>query len=210
MIAIVDYDAGNLTSVRRALEHLDVASKIVTTGEELTRVSRETDGHIIFPGVGHAAAAMETLRARGLDLALRDAFRRGVPILGICLGAQIVLTRSEEGDTACLDLIPGTCPRFELPDPSLKVPHMGWNQVRVVRSQPLLEDARAEDAYYFVHSYYPLPERADDVLATCRHGTVFPAVIGRGNLIATQFHPEKSGRVGLRLLERFSRWHGAA
>jgi len=208
MIAIVDYDAGNLTSVRRALDHLSVASQFVSTGDLLSEVAGCPGARIIFPGVGHAAAAMRTLQERGLDAALGDAFRRGVPILGICLGAQIILSRSEEGDTPCLDLLPGRCPRFELEDASLKVPHMGWNEVEVVRPHPLLQGLAAGDSFYFVHSYYPRPAREGDVLATSDYGVTFPAVIGHGNLVATQFNPEKSGRVGLSLLRRFAAWDG--
>ena len=208
MIAIVDYHAGNLTSVRRALDHLSVGSQFVSTGDMLREVAARPGARIIFPGVGHAAAAMRTLQERGLDAALGEVFRRGVPILGICLGAQIILSRSEEGDTPCLDLLPGRCPRFEPEDASLKVPHMGWNEVEVVRPHPLLKGLGAGDAFYFVHSYYPRPAREGDVLATSDYGVTFPAVIGHGNLVATQFHPEKSGRLGLRLLRRFAAWDG--
>ena len=208
MIRIVDYEAGNLTSVRRALDHLDIRCRIVSSGEALVAGLSGSADRIIFPGVGHAGAAMRRLRERALDEALVEAFQRGTPILGICLGAQIVLTASEEGDTPCLDLIRGHCPRFELIDPGLKVPHMGWNEVEVVRPHPVLRDLREGDAFYFVHSYYPLPRQTTDIFATCEYGAPFPAVIGRDNLVATQFHPEKSGRVGLSLLRRFAEWDG--
>jgi glutamine amidotransferase len=208
MIRIVDYEAGNLTSVRRALDHLGVPCRIVSTGEALCGPRVPAEDPIIFPGVGHARAAMETLRARGLDVALREAFERGTPILGICLGAQIVLSHSEEGDTPCLDLIPGRCPRFDLADSSLKVPHMGWNGLQITHPHPVLRDVRDGDEFYFVHSYYPLPSRASHVYATCAHGITFPAIVGWRNLLATQFHPEKSGRVGLALLRSFSEWDG--
>ena len=207
MISIVDYDAGNLTSVRRALAYLDIPSQIVSSGDQLAGAGAD---RIIFPGVGHARAAMETLRERGLDEALREAFQAGTPILGICLGAQIVLSHSEEGDTPCLGLIPGRSPRFEPRDSSLKVPHMGWNGVRVERRHDVLRDVEPGDEFTFVHSYYPLPRREEHVLATCEYGIRFPAAIGCRNLIATQFHPEKSGRVGLALLLRFSTWDGSA
>ncbi len=209
MIHVVDYDAGNLTSVRRALEALDVPCQIVSTGEALSGAGASGGDRIIFPGVGHARSAMETLQERGLDVALRDAFQRGTPILGICLGAQIVLSHSEEGETRCLDLLPGRSPRFELADEGLKVPHMGWNAVRVTRPHPVLRDVQPGDEFYFVHAYYPLPSQPSSVFATCQYGITFPAVIGRGNLIATQFHPEKSGRFGLNLLRNFCRWDGA-
>jgi glutamine amidotransferase len=202
-VVLIDYEAGNLTSVRRALDYLGVPCRIVTLGDELRDAER-----IIFPGVGHAGAAMATLKARGLDVALRDAFARGVPILGICLGAQIVLTHSEEGDTPCLDLIPGECLRLRLSDPQLKVPHMGWNEITVVQPHPVLRDVQPGDEFYFVHSYYPNPRSGAQVFATCEYGITFPVAIGYRNLFATQFHPEKSGRVGLAILRNFASWDG--
>jgi len=208
MIQIVDYDAGNLTSVRQALDYLEIPCRIVSRGQDLRRATASSGDRIIFPGVGHAREAMETLRERELDVALREAFERSTPILGICLGAQIVLSHSEDGDTACLDLIPGRCPRFDLAAESLKVPHMGWNEVRVTRPHAVLKGIQDGDEFYFVHSYYPLPTQPSHVLATCRYGVTFPAVIGHRSLLATQFHPEKSGRVGLTLLRNFSTWDG--
>jgi glutamine amidotransferase len=202
-IALVDYNAGNLTSVKRALDYLGLPCRIVSTGDGLRDAER-----IIFPGVGHAAAAMATLKERGLDAALRDAFARGTPILGICIGAQIVLTHSEEGDTPCLDLVPGECVRFTLTDPTLKVPHMGWNEIAVTQPHPILRDAQPGDEFYFVHSYYPQPDDAAQVFATCEYGITFPAAIGHKNLFATQFHPEKSGRIGLAMLQNFAHWNG--
>jgi glutamine amidotransferase len=203
MILIVDYKAGNLTSVKRALDCLEIPCRIVSHGQELSDAER-----IIFPGVGHAATAMAVLRERGFDTALRQAFQKGTPILGICIGAQIVLSHSEEGDTTCLDLVEGNCPRFQLADKSLKIPHMGWNEVRVTREHFVLRDIKPGDEFYFVHSYYPQPQATQNVLAVCDYGMAFPAAIGRKNLIAVQFHPEKSGRVGLDLLRNFSRWDG--
>jgi glutamine amidotransferase len=203
MIHIVDYKAGNITSVQRALKSLGVDSVITPDPEVVRRAER-----IIFPGVGNAAAAMEALRERGLDRALREAFARGTPILGICLGAQIALTRSEEGNTECLNLIPGESKRFSFSDPALKIPHMGWNRIRLVHSHPVLKGIGAAEEFYFVHSYYPQPEDPKFVLAECEYGIVFPAVIGRANLIAAQFHPEKSGPAGLRILSNFAAWDG--
>lgn len=209
MILIVDYEAGNLTSVKRALDYLDIPCQIVSTGEELRSGCALEARRIIFPGVGHARAAMEALKKRGLDIALREAFERTVPILGICLGAQIVLSHSEEGDTDCLDLIAGDCPRFQLTDKSLKIPHMGWNEVMVTQPHYILKDVKEGDEFYFVHSYYPRPSDTSRVFATCEYDVTFPAAIGYRNLFATQFHPEKSGQVGLTLLRNFSRWDGS-
>jgi glutamine amidotransferase len=203
MILIVDYKAGNLTSVKRALDYLEIANKFVSSGDELRGAER-----VIFPGVGHAATAMAVLRERGFDVALREAFERGIPIMGICLGAQIVLSHSAEGDTACLGLIEGNCTRFELADKSLKIPHMGWNEVVVTRPHAILKDVKKGDEFYFVHSFYPRPDDEANVYAVCEYESAFPAVIGHKNLFATQFHPEKSGRVGLNLLRNFARWDG--
>jgi glutamine amidotransferase len=201
MILIVDYKAGNLTSVKRALDHLGIPCRITSDSREVRDAER-----LIFPGVGHAGSAMEILRERGLDLALREAFERGVPILGLCLGAQIVLSHSEEGDTACLGLMEGECRRFRFADRALKIPHMGWNEVKVVQEHAILKNIAPGDEFYFVHSYYPQPALAQHVFATCEYEATFPAAIGYKNLFATQFHPEKSGRVGLALLRNFSQW----
>ncbi len=205
MIHVVDYDAGNQTSVKRALDHLGVASIITSDSEELARAER-----IIFPGVGHAHSALETLRERGLDVALKSAGARGIPILGICVGCQILLSGSEETDLPCLDLIGGRCLRFRPDDPDLKVPHMGWNELCASHGHPVLRHLRPGDEVYFVHSYYPAPGDERDVLATSRYGVEFAAVIGRENIVATQFHVEKSGPVGLKILGEFARWDGDA
>jgi glutamine amidotransferase len=204
MIVIVDYASGNLTSVKRALDYLNIPSRI--SPDPATVASAE---RIIFPGVGHAATAMENLRLRGLDSALKNAFAAGTPILGICIGAQIALAHAEEGDTACLGLIAGTVPRFSLPDPSLKVPHMGWDGIAIKRKHPVLRESGQNDEFYFVHSYYPEPSDRSAVMATCGYGIEFPAVIGKNSFVGTQFHPEKSGPAGLRILRNFAAWDGA-
>jgi imidazole glycerol-phosphate synthase subunit HisH len=204
MIAIIDYGAGNLTSVKRALDYLSIPSFISPYPKAVLSAER-----IIFPGVGHAAAAMKTLRQRGLDKALKDAFAAGTPILGICLGTQIILSHAEEGDTACLGIIPGTVPRFTIADPALKVPHMGWDTVILTRRHPLVQGIKPGDEFYFVHSYYPKPSGSAAVIATCEYGFEFPAVIGVKNIVGTQFHPEKSGPAGLNILKNFAAWDGA-
>ena len=154
MISIIDYKAGNLTSVKRALDFLGIACAI-TQDADVIRKSRR----IIFPGVGNAASAVPVIRERGIDAALAEAFSAGTPILGICLGTQIILSRSEEGDTECLGLIKGNVARFALSDPSLKVPHMGWNELLVRQEHVLLKDVLPGTQMYFVHSFYPRPER---------------------------------------------------
>jgi imidazole glycerol-phosphate synthase subunit HisH len=201
MITIVDYKAGNLTSVKRALEHLGIPSQISADHTVIQDAER-----IIFPGVGHAGTAMQVLKERGLDFALKRAYAHGTPILGICIGCQIILTRSEEGNTPGLDIIPGTCTRFRFEDTSIKVPHMGWNSVTVTKAHPILADLRPGDEFYFVHSYFPNPVNPDMVFATSDYGGSFPVAIGINNLFAVQFHAEKSGQVGLQLLRNFSTW----
>jgi glutamine amidotransferase len=202
VITIVDYDAGNPTSVQRALAAVGAESRLSPDPDDVRRADR-----VIFPGVGHARSAMEVLRERGLDQALREAYARGTPLLGVCVGAQLSLTRSEEGDTECLGLLPGVVRRFPPLPAELKVPHMGWNRIEPVGPEhPLLAGLPAQNEFYFVHSYYLDPSEPETVLATSEHGLRFAAAFARANLAALQFHPEKSGPLGLTLLDRFTRW----
>lgn len=206
MITLIDYKAGNLTSVRRALDHLGLPCQISADPEAIRRADK-----LIFPGVGAAGAAMGILRERGLDSALKESFAAGTPILGICIGCQIILTHSEEDDTNCLGLLAGKTIRFSAPNPlpyPLKIPHMGWNAVTVTKPHPLLSHLRPDDEFYFVHSYYPQPADASQIYATSDYGGEFPVAIGKDNLFAVQFHTEKSGLVGLRVLENFAGWDG--
>ncbi len=208
MIAIVDYDAGNLASVRRSLQAL--TAQVVVTQDPAVIAQAE---RIVFPGVGAAQEAMTHLRRLGLDQAMREAWQAGKPILGICLGAQIVLEHSAEGNTPCLGLLPGEVRRLNPPNQAggerYKIPHMGWNQVRPVKDHPVLAGLPAAAEFYFVHSYYPAPAEDSHILAITEYGQEFPSVIGTRNLVATQFHPEKSGRFGLLLLENFLKWNGS-
>jgi glutamine amidotransferase len=203
MITIIDYNAGNIRSVLRACA--EVGAKAATTSDPHTVAGAEK---IIFPGVGAAPSAMAYLKKTGLDAALTNAFRAGIPILGICLGAQIILDSSEEGPQKCLGLIPGKTVRLRLKDKRLKIPHMGWNEVRVVKSHPLLEGIKAGDEFYFVHSFYPQPADTANLYAVADHGGDFCCALGYKNLFAVQFHPEKSGRLGLEMLARFTKWGG--
>jgi len=152
---------------------------------------------------------MRTLQRLKLDIALKAAFESKIPILGICLGAQIILERSEESDQKCLGIIPGLTRRFKLKNPRLKVPHIGWNGVTVVKKHPLLEGIEKDDEFYFVHSYYPSPTNEEHVHAVTDYEDDFCCALGYQNLFATQFHPEKSGRFGLAILRRFADWDGA-
>jgi imidazole glycerol-phosphate synthase subunit HisH len=201
MITIVDYKAGNPTSVKRALASVGIESVISPVAAEVRDAER-----IIFPGVGHAQSTMAVLRERGLDAALEQAFARGTPILGICVGAQLSLGHSEEGDTACLGLVPGRVRRFPDLPRELKVPHMGWNRIQLRQPHPLFDGVPSENEFYFVHSYYLAPTDPARVIATTEHGIEFVSAFAIENFAAVQFHPEKSGPLGIELLERFARW----
>jgi glutamine amidotransferase len=203
MITIINYEAGNLTSVKRALDYLGIDSVITNNPEKISSAEK-----IIFPGVGNAESAMAMLVKSGIDNAIRSAFKKGTPILGICLGTQIILSHSDEGDTTCLGLIDGNCPKFELNDRSLKIPHMGWNRLKFIKKHFIFKDFPDNAEVYFVHSYYPAPSDKENVLAITEYGIEFPSVIGKDNLIATQFHLEKSGETGLAILKNYSVWDG--
>ena len=200
---IVDYDAGNLHSVRRACHEAGMNAQICSDPAKIA-----TAGRVIFPGVGAAGAAMQSLTKNGVDVALREVIDKGNPVLGICLGLQISLDYSAENDTQTLGLIAGQVVQFKLNRPELKVPHMGWNEVKVVKPHPVLAGIEAGDEFYFVHGYYPQPADATNIFAETEYESNFASAIGRDNYFATQFHPEKSGRVGLRLLQNFASWQG--
>ena len=207
MIAIVDYGGGNLTSVARAVSFLSHEHKITGDPAEIMAADR-----VIFPGVGAAGAAMEIMSARGIDTALKSVFAAGTPMLGICVGCQIILDSSEENDTTCLGLMSGRTRAFSenMPDEQghgvLKVPHMGWNALEVVQSHPLLNGIKKGDEFYFVHSYYPEPCSKEAVYGVAEYGITFAAAVGEKNLFATQFHLEKSGKPGLLILKNFCEW----
>lgn len=203
VISIIDYGAGNLRSVQRACRALNQPETIVSDPEQIRRAER-----IIFPGIGAAASSMQRVIELGADEALREAVSAGTPTLGICIGAQIALDRSEEGNTTCLGLLPGVTRKFDLADRSLKVPHIGWNEVRATQPHPLLDQLQPGDEFYFVHGYYLDPKNQSDVYSATDYGGDFCSAIGRDNFFATQFHPEKSGRFGLALLDLFASWDG--
>lgn len=201
VIGVIDYRAGNAPSVGYALERLGLAHRMVATPADLDGV-----GRIVLPGVGAAAATLASLRESGLVAPLTErVLGAGVPFLGICIGLQVLLEHSEEGDVDGLGWVPGRVRRF--PD-SLRVPQIGWNAVRATRPHPVT-DGLGPDAYcYFVNSYFAEPADPADTLGVTEYGTDFASVIGRANVVATQFHAEKSGAVGLALLERFAHWDG--
>ncbi|HNV78104.1 MAG TPA: imidazole glycerol phosphate synthase subunit HisH [Thermomonas sp.] len=197
-LALVDAGGANLGSVRYALERLGVEARIVRDGDGLCDA-----GRIILPGVGAAAPAMALLRERGLVEPLRAAT---VPLLGICLGMQLLFESSDEGDVACLGLLPGRVRKLR-GGPGLRVPHMGWNGLEHVRDSALLDGVADGASTYFVHGY-AAPVTADCV-AACTHGERFAAMVQRGNVAGAQFHPERSATVGAQLLSNFLQWNGA-
>jgi len=202
MPIIVDYDAGNVRSVQRACEYVGMKAEISADPDVVARADR-----VIFPGVGSAASAVDTLHDRGLDEALHTFRHSGRPLLGICLGLQILLQHTEEGDKPCLGMVEGACERFDFADRSFKVPHIGWNEVAFTREHPMLSQLKSGDEFYFVHSYYAKPRHEENNLGTTTYGDrTFCSVIGKENLFATQFHLEKSGKLGLKLLEAFKNW----
>ena len=197
-IAIIDYGMGNLRSVQKAFERLGHAAEVTGDAERVTRAPG-----VVLPGVGAFAACMTNLAAAGLVEPVRQVIRAGRPFLGICLGMQLLFDESEEfGPVAGLGILPGRVVRFS-PDPERKIPHMGWNSVRVVRRAPELAGIEDGAYVYFVHSYYPVPRDADVVATTTPYGEEFASSVVRDNVFACQFHPEKSQQVGLRLLDNF-------
>jgi imidazole glycerol phosphate synthase glutamine amidotransferase subunit len=195
-IALIDYGAGNVTSVERALQRLGATCQRVIQPEGFASATA-----IILPGVGHYAAIIRALDSQNLRAPLLEAIRRGVPFLGICLGLQALYASSEEAPNLIgLSLLSNgvKC----LPD-TVKLPHMGWNRLRIVNPSPLLEGIGESDYFYFAHTF--AAKHSQEAVALCDYGTSFTAALQRDNLFATQFHPEKSGAAGARLLQNFLR-----
>jgi len=197
--AIVDYGMCNLGSVARAVE--ECGGRAVVTDDPMTL---QDATHIILPGVGAFPDAMENLRTRGLDVALREQAANGaIPILGLCLGMQLMATKGYEGrETEGLNLIPGEVLRLDPVDRSERVPHMGWNEVIVSRESPLLAGVATGDDFFFVHSFHFTCE-SEYILATTQYADGFVSIVGNGRVFGTQFHPEKSQRIGFRLIKNF-------
>jgi glutamine amidotransferase len=199
MIALVDYGAGNLRSVQNALEVLKVESAIASMPDDLTRADA-----IIFPGVGAAAPAMAALRSRGLDRHLVDAIHQGKPFLGICLGMQLLFDSSAEDGATCLGVFGGTVERLPTGE---KLPHIGWNTLERVADHPVLAGLDGE-AMYFVHSFVGVPKDRRLVAAETTHGVPFVSAVATGRLVGVQFHPERSGSAGMKLLQNFVQFGG--
>jgi len=201
MIAIIDYGAGNLRSVTNALLKLGYRPKVTREPEDVLNSKA-----VIFPGVGAAADAMQGLRESGMDKAIQDAIRQGQPLFAICVGMQVLLSATEEGGwNECLEVIAGTVKRLPV---GLKVPQIGWNQVRQVTKHRVFDGIPDESNFYFVHSYYAEPEDKTVVGGTTEYGINLCSMLIKDNLIATQFHPEKSGELGLRMYANFLKMAG--
>lgn len=212
MIALIDYGISNLRSVHKAFEHVGREVTLVDTPERLAQADR-----LILPGVGAFPAGMKGLQERGLIEPIRRAAHDGKPLLGICLGMQLLFESSNElGETEGLGLLPGRVTRikrqaaganadaaFRIPPITLKIPHTGWNQLDVVRDHPLVHELASGSYAYFVHSYAVYPAQREIVLATTDYGGSFASIVGQGQVCGLQFHPEKSQAVGLKLLKNF-------
>jgi len=201
MITIVDYGMGNLGSIRNMLKRIDVASELASRPEQIAAAAR-----LILPGVGAFDAGMQNLENLGLIPVLNErVLKGGIPVLGICLGMQLMTRASAEGVLPGLGWIAAEARRFEPGSQGLKVPHMGWNRVRQLRTAALVEDLPDAPRFYFVHSYYVHCVQPEDALLATTYGSEFHSAFQRGNVWGVQFHPEKSHKYGMRLLQNFAR-----
>ncbi|QDT33543.1 imidazole glycerol phosphate synthase subunit HisH [Thalassoglobus polymorphus] len=200
MIGIIDYGMGNLRSVQKALERLDVQSEILSSPNEL----KDVDG-VILPGVGAFRDAIGELQRHDFVNAIRETVASEKPLLGICLGQQLLFETSyEDGTYEGLGILEGDVVRFQ-PEPTIKIPHMGWNSLKIQQQTPLFSGLASGDYVYFVHGYFVQPKDSSVIAATTTHGSQeFVSAIASGNVYATQFHPEKSQRIGLQLLKNFA------
>jgi len=195
MIAIIDYGAGNLLSVKKAFDFLQAENQIISSAAEFNGFSR-----VVLPGVGAYGAAVERLKESGFYSIIKEWLKADKPFLGICLGVQLLLQTSEESPgVAGLGIFSGKC----LPFTEGKVPQIGWNQIKIAKDSPLLHGIQDGSFFYFLHSYYVAPEDSDIITATTEYGTDYASIIEKGNVHAVQFHPEKSGDLGLKLLKNW-------
>ena len=200
-IAIIDYKAGNLRSVQKALEECGASARITADAKDIIAA----DG-VVFPGQGACDASMLSIRERGLFEIIRHSIDSGKPFLGVCLGLQLLLESSEEGEEPCLAILKGSTKRLppeKTEQVGLKIPHMGWNSVSLSVQHPVFEGIPNDSYFYFVHSYYADPEDKDIVAGVTNYGIDFCSAVAWDNVAAVQFHPEKSGTVGLRLYRNF-------
>ena len=201
MITIIDYGMGNLRSVSKALEHLGCSYEFCTKGKDLAHATK-----VILPGVGAFGDAMKELKERGLIGPIGELLNRGAKLMGVCLGLQLFFEKSEENPgVKGLGILKGPVRKFR--SSNVKIPHMGWNDLKILKKHPVLDGIESGDYFYFVHSYYGKPKTQGLTLASCSYGREdFAAVIGSEQVFATQFHPEKSQEKGLRILKNFIRW----
>jgi glutamine amidotransferase len=210
-IAIIDYGMGNLHSIAKALEHVAGKERVLVSSQPAKILAAD---RVVFPGVGAIRDCMAELKRSGLgDVVIQAAATK--PLLGVCLGMQALLDISDENQgTSCLGIIPGKVVHFpddmheDVSGNRLKIPHMGWNQVRQQGEHAMWSDIETDSRFYFVHSYYTIPAREKDIAAVTPYGIDFTSVLARENIFAVQFHPEKSQHVGLQLLSNFVRWNG--
>lgn len=195
MIVIIDYEIGNVLSVKNALDRIGVRNIISRSDDDIKNAAG-----LILPGVGSAGAGMNNIKRFGIDRVVREEVAKGKPILGICLGMQLLMTQSEEGNVSCLNYIAGNVVRFKTKE---KVPQIGWNTVFPKSGSILFEDVPQDSYFYFVHSYYSIPTDKDVVYGQTKYGNNFCSVIEKENIFGVQFHPEKSGQIGEKLLKNF-------
>ena len=194
-IAVINYGAGNLRSVVKAFEHIGYPATVTTDPRKVMAA----DG-VVLPGVGAAGDTMTNLHARGMVDAIATVIAKKRPFFGVCIGLQVLFERSEEDGAECLGLLGGYVRRLPA---GVKVPHMGWNQVRLTESHPLFHGIADDSYFYFVHSYYADPTEQSAVVGLTDYGATFASALAKGNLVGTQFHPEKSGSLGLQLYRNF-------
>lgn len=211
-VAIIDYGMGNLHSVASAVKHEAANKQVIVTADTQTILSAD---HVIFPGVGAIRDCMAEIKRLGLDETVRQVIAQKQPVLGVCVGMQGLMTHSEEnGGVDCLDVFPAKVRLFQGPQyqagqhDHLKVPHMGWNNVSQVSDHPIWHGIKDDERFYFVHSYFVDMSDPQEVIGQCDYGQPFAAAFARDNLVAAQFHPEKSHLAGLRFLRNFLNWSG--
>jgi imidazole glycerol-phosphate synthase subunit HisH len=196
MITIIDYGVGNLRSVQKGFEHVGLKAEIVDNPEAVVNAPA-----VVLPGVGAFRDAMESLKKTGMDQAVQEVVKKGTPLLGICLGLQLLFDSSEEfGLTEGLGIIPGKVVKF---DERLKIPHMGWNEMEIVNPNPIIKGIPNGSAFYFVHSYYCLPDNTKDIVTATEYGIKYTSIAAKDNVFGIQFHPEKSSSLGLQILKNF-------
>lgn len=204
MIVIVDYGMGNLGSIRNMLKKMDIESEITS---DLTKIKQATK--LILPGVGAFDNGMENIKKMNLLPVLNDLVQnKKVPVLGICLGMQLMTRKSEEGNLPGLGWIEADTRRFAFPDKKLKIPHMGWNNIKIVKHEPIAKDLSDSSRFYFVHSYHVVCDESRDILFQTNYGYDFTSAFSKANIIGVQFHPEKSHKFGMTLLRNFSEIKG--